>query len=47
MYKKCSEWRRTIGGVGIDQLYTDIDPWDASEPFLHGPINTSLTNRVF
>ncbi|KZT40599.1 CRAL/TRIO domain-containing protein [Sistotremastrum suecicum HHB10207 ss-3] len=31
MFKKCSEWRRTIGGVGIDQLYTEIDPWDYPE----------------
>ncbi|TFK40778.1 CRAL-TRIO domain-containing protein [Crucibulum laeve] len=30
MFKNCQEWRKTVEGVGIDQLYKDIDPFDAS-----------------
>jgi hypothetical protein len=26
----CVEWRHTVEGVGIDELYDRIDPWDVS-----------------
>lgn len=30
MIKDCQEWRRTVEGVGIDELYRRIDPFDVS-----------------
>lgn len=30
MFIDCLEWRRTVEGVGIDELYDRIDPWDVS-----------------
>jgi len=31
MWKNCVEWRNTVEGVGIDELYRKIDPWDYPE----------------
>jgi len=31
MLKDCQEWRRTVEGVGIDELYRRIDPFDYPE----------------
>ncbi|KAI0670820.1 CRAL/TRIO domain-containing protein [Trametes maxima] len=31
MWKNCQHWRKTVEGVGIDQLYRDIDPFDYPE----------------
>jgi hypothetical protein len=28
MIQDCQEWRRTVEGVGIDELYRRIDPFD-------------------
>ena len=30
MIKDCQEWRKTVEGVGIDELYRRIDPFDVS-----------------
>ncbi|THH17826.1 hypothetical protein EUX98_g9052 [Antrodiella citrinella] len=31
MWKACLQWRSTAEGVGIDELYRKIDPWDYPE----------------
>jgi hypothetical protein len=31
MIQDCQEWRRTVEGVGIDELYKRIDPFDVSD----------------
>ncbi|KAF8073686.1 CRAL-TRIO domain-containing protein [Lyophyllum atratum] len=31
MLKDCQEWRRTVEGIGIDELYKRIDPFDYPE----------------
>ncbi|CDO71436.1 hypothetical protein BN946_scf184909.g30 [Trametes cinnabarina] len=31
MWKNCQHWRNTVEGVGIDQLYRQIDPFDYPE----------------
>ncbi|KAH7909020.1 CRAL-TRIO domain-containing protein [Hygrophoropsis aurantiaca] len=31
MLKNCQHWRQTVGGVGLDQLYKDLDPYDYPE----------------
>ena len=28
MWKNCHEWRKSAEGVGIDELYRRIDPFD-------------------
>jgi len=28
MFKDCQEWRKTVEGVGIDELYGSLDPFD-------------------
>lgn len=28
MWKNCQHWRSTVEGVGIDELYRQIDPFD-------------------
>ena len=28
MWSNCEQWRKTVGGVGIDELYREIDPFD-------------------
>jgi hypothetical protein len=28
MFANCQEWRATVEGVGIDELYKQIDPFD-------------------
>ncbi|KAH7928390.1 CRAL/TRIO domain-containing protein [Leucogyrophana mollusca] len=28
MIQNCQHWRQTVGGVGIDQLYQNLDPYD-------------------
>lgn len=28
MFEDCQNWRKSVEGVGIDELYTRIDPWD-------------------
>jgi len=28
MFKDCQQWRKTVEGVGIDELYRRIDPFD-------------------
>ncbi len=30
MFGECQEWRRTVQGMGIDELYQRIDPFDVS-----------------
>jgi len=53
MIKNCMEWRRTVGGVGIDELYRKIDPCDypeRREVFKYWPIwyhNTDKRGRPF
>jgi hypothetical protein len=34
MWKNCYEWRKTAEGVGIDELYRRIDPFDVRAPTL-------------
>ena len=34
MFADCQEWRRTVEGVGIDELYRTLDPFDVSFFFL-------------
>ena len=34
MWKNCFEWRKGAEGVGIDELYRRIDPFDVSPPLL-------------
>jgi hypothetical protein len=34
MFADCQEWRRTVEGVGIDELYRTLDPFDVSFSFL-------------
>jgi hypothetical protein len=31
MFNDCQEWRRTVEGMGIDELYRKIDPFDYPE----------------
>ncbi|KAI0354930.1 CRAL/TRIO domain-containing protein [Trametes cingulata] len=31
MWKNCQHWRKTVEGVGIDELYRQIDPFDYPE----------------
>ncbi|CAL1713230.1 unnamed protein product [Somion occarium] len=31
MWKNCQDWRSNVEGVGIDELYRRIDPWDYPE----------------
>ena len=31
MFHDCQQWRKTVEGVGIDELYRRIDPFDVSE----------------
>ncbi|KAF9049609.1 CRAL/TRIO domain-containing protein, partial [Hymenopellis radicata] len=31
MFRDCQEWRQTVEGVGIDELYRRIDPFDYPE----------------
>ena len=31
MIRDCQEWRRTVEGVGIDELYRRVDPFDVSD----------------
>ena len=35
MFKDCQQWRKTVEGVGIDELYRRIDPFDVSHHFKH------------
>ena len=30
MLANCQQWRKTVEGVGIDELYRRIDPFDVS-----------------
>lgn len=32
MWNNCQEWRRTVEGRGIDELYREIDPFDVRDP---------------
>ena len=34
MWRKCVEWRKTVGGVGIDELYRRVDPWDVRSIYI-------------
>ncbi|THV05311.1 CRAL/TRIO domain-containing protein [Dendrothele bispora CBS 962.96] len=31
MFRRCQEWRKTVEGVGIDELYRQMDPFDYPE----------------
>ncbi|KAJ2966338.1 hypothetical protein NUW54_g13838 [Trametes sanguinea] len=31
MWKNCQHWRKTVEGIGIDELYRQIDPFDYPE----------------
>ncbi|OBZ71313.1 Sec14 cytosolic factor [Grifola frondosa] len=31
MWKNCQQWRETVEGVGIDELYRQTDPYDYPE----------------
>ncbi|KAF9013290.1 CRAL-TRIO domain-containing protein, partial [Cyathus striatus] len=31
MFRECQEWRKTVEGVGIDELYKQMDPFDYPE----------------
>ena len=33
MFKDCQQWRKIVEGVGIDELYRRIDPFDVSHLF--------------
>jgi hypothetical protein len=30
MFTDCQEWRKTVEGIGIDELYRTLDPFDVS-----------------
>jgi hypothetical protein len=30
MFMECQEWRKTVEGIGIDELYRRLDPFDVS-----------------
>jgi hypothetical protein len=34
MFMECQEWRRTVEGIGIDELYRTMDPFDVSTLYL-------------
>lgn len=42
MIKDCQEWRRTVEGIGIDELYRQIDPFDASVLTSHSSYSIDL-----
>jgi hypothetical protein len=51
MWKNCYKWRKTAEGVGIDELYRRIDPFDVNRIFslLHNsPLNiaSSIQNEI-
>lgn len=31
MFRDCQHWRKTVSGIGIDELYKRLDPFDVSE----------------
>jgi hypothetical protein len=43
MLKNCIQWRQTVGGNGIDDLYRKIDPFDVC---MHVIVSVSNTNSV-
>ena len=48
MLRNCQEWRKTVEGVGIDELYKNIDPWDVGaiiSPPRNCLFNTVLSTR--
>jgi hypothetical protein len=34
MLQNCQQWRKTVGGDGIDALYNRLDPYDVRPSFL-------------
>lgn len=34
MFQDCQTWRQTVEGVGIDELYQQIDPWDVRSTYI-------------
>ncbi|EJC98105.1 CRAL/TRIO domain-containing protein [Fomitiporia mediterranea MF3/22] len=48
MIKNCIEWRKTAQGVGVDQLYRNLDPYDypeRQEVFKYWPIWYHKTDK--
>ncbi|KAF7973729.1 hypothetical protein HWV62_14294 [Athelia sp. TMB] len=37
MWSDCQHWRNTVEGVGIDELYQTLDPFDVSPPVPRSP----------
>src|SRR4051794_17502138 len=35
MFKDCQHWRKTVSGVGIDELYRRTDPFDVRSSPIH------------
>ncbi|KAF8967167.1 CRAL-TRIO domain-containing protein [Flammula alnicola] len=31
MFKECQHWRKTVGGIGLDEMYKNTDPFDYPE----------------
>ena len=46
MFKDCQQWRKTVEGVGIDELYKRIDPFDVSSLFQLSMYETFHMNEV-
>ena len=30
MWTKCQAWRKSVDGIGIDEIYKQMDPYDVS-----------------
>src|SRR5882762_6831611 len=46
MFADCQEWRRTVEGVGIDELYRTLDPFDVSFSFCGGASSGYVFNNM-
>ena len=40
MWENCQNWRKTVEGIGIDELYRRLDPYDVREYSLRNPCDT-------
>ena len=38
MWENCQNWRKTVEGVGIDELYRRLDPYDVRVPHSRDPV---------
>lgn len=39
MFANCVDWRKTVAGVGIDQLYKNLDPYDVKDSHASSAVN--------